>query len=392
MNEIRIGLVGLGHRAVGSWIPILTNLEGVRITAVCDWIEPLHERALAEIPYRQDVKTFTEYEDLLAWNGIDAVGLCVRRLDQGALAAQALEAGKHVQAEVPAAHRLEDCWRIVLAAERSGNLYHLAEQVRFAGFIEAWKKLVRDGRLGRIVYAEGEYIGYYGTRAFFQDFATGQQYAVEELADHPQAQPTMLHTLQPIEYLPHELSPLLKILDDRVVQVVGMGTRAPSYHHPEIAQPDIQAALMKTEKDTVLRLACGFAVPVPHGLHHWYRLHGTNGRVEWQRSLQEKPKLWLADGQMEQPAAVDWRWERTDASEEANRSGHGGTDWHAHASFRDALLHGKAPELDVYRAMETAAPAILAAESIRQGSVPLPVPDFRPGPHRRPGEAPQEKG
>jgi hypothetical protein len=128
---------------------------------------------------------------------------------------------------------------------------------------------------------------------------------------------------------------------------------------------------------------------VPHGLHHWYHLHGTRGRVEWQRSLNEKPKFWSADEQMDQPAQVDWGWQRMDASEEANRSEHGGTDWHAHASFRDALLHGKPPELDVYKAIETAAPAILAGESIKRGSIPLAVPDFRPGPNRAKGEAPR---
>jgi hypothetical protein len=47
-------------------------------------------------------------------------------------------------------------------------------------------------------------------------------------------------------------------------------------------------------------------------------------------------------------------------------------------------------EFDVYRAMDTAAPAILAAESIDRGSVPLRVPDFRPGPHRAAGRPPHE--
>jgi len=389
MDEIRIGIVGLGHRARGAWIPQMLDIPGFRFTAVCDWIEPLQEQALSLIPYRQDVRAFTHYEDLLAWDGIDAVALCVRRMDQGALAAQALEAGKHVHCEVPASHSIEDCWRIVLASERSGKLYHLGEQVRYSGFVEAWKQLVDSGRLGRIVYVEGQYIGYYGTYAFFQDYATGKQYPIEDLADHPNARPTVLHTMPPIHYLPHELSPLLKVLDDRVVQVVGMGTEAPSWNHPEIGQPDLQVALMKTEKGSILRLACGFTCPVPHGQHHWYHLHGTRGRVEMARSGDEKPKLWIADEQMHEPAQVDWRWQRTDGTPEALASGHGGTDYYAHASFRDALLHGKAPELDVYHAMDTAAPAILAADSIDGGSIPLQVPDFRPNAQRLAGQAPR---
>ena len=125
-------------------------------------------------------------------------------------------------------------------------------------------------------------------------------------------------------------------------------------------------------------------------LDHATHLHGTRGRAEMERSGLEKPKLWIADAQMHQPAAVDWRWERTDAPLDAVRSGHLGTDYYAHASFRDALLHGKAPELDVYRAMDTAAPAILAADSIDRGSIPLAVPDFRPHATRTAGEAPKD--
>ena len=33
------------------------------------------------------------------------------------------EKARHVHAEVPAAHTIEDCWRIVVAAERSGCTY-----------------------------------------------------------------------------------------------------------------------------------------------------------------------------------------------------------------------------------------------------------------------------
>ena len=282
--------------------------------------------------------------------------------------AQALEAGKHVNSEVPAAHTIEDCWRLV----------------------GAWRELVAQGRLGRITYAEGQYIGYYGTRQFFQDYSTGEQYPVEELAVHPEARPTILHQMPPIHYLPHELSPMLKILDDRVVEVVAMSTGAPSYSHPEIGQPDIQAALMKTEKDAVLRLVTGFTQPGPHSDHHWYQLIGTAGRVEWRRAREDKPRMWLADADMEDMTGMDWGFERVDAPSEARSSGHGDADYYVHAAFREAVMHGRSLEFDVYGAVETAAPAILAADSIDQGSRSLRVPEFRPGPDRKVGQVPGE--
>jgi predicted dehydrogenase len=320
---------------------------------------------------------------------VDAVALTVRCKEQGALAAQALEAGKHVHAEVPAAHTIGDCWRIVLAAEHSGRVYQLAEQTRYWGFVEAWHGMVSRDELGQITLCEGQYFHYLPDTKF-QDPATGKFYGPHQITAHPEARPTWSHLMPPIHYLPHELSPMLKVLDDRVVQVTGMGTRVPSYAHPEIAQADMQMALMKTEKDAILRMAKSSAQPHPHGNWHWYAVYGTKGRVEWKRANRDRPKLWLADAHMHDLADVDWRYERTDAPAEARGSGHGDADYYVHAAFRDAVLGRRPLEFDVYRAMDTAAPAILAADSIDRGSVPLTVPDFRPGPRRAAGQAPKE--
>ena len=383
-------MVGLGSRALSAWIPLLQKIKGFRIAVVCDPIVVLHEAALAKCCHPKTVKAYARYEDVLADPNVDAIALTVRCPEQGLLAAMALEAGKHVNAEVPAAHTLEDCWRIVIAQERSGKVYQLAEQTRYWGFVDAWRDLVAEGKLGQVTFCEGQYIGYYGTKQFFQDRKTGRMLGVEELKDHPEAQPTWLHKAPPIHYLPHELSPMLKVLDDRVVEVTAMSTRSPSYSHPEIGQPDIQVALMKTEKDAILRLACGFTQPVSHPRgHHWYQVMGTRGCVEWARSGREKPKLWLADAQMHDMADVDWRLERTNAPPEALASGHGDADYYVHSTFRDAVLANQKLEFDVYCAMDTAAPAILAAESITLGTRLMRVPDFRPGPTRAKGQMPK---
>jgi hypothetical protein len=99
--------------------------------------------------------------------------------------------------------------------------------------------------------------------------------------------------------------------------------------------------------------------------------------------------MWLAGEQMHDLAEVDWRYERTDAPPEARGSGHGDADYYVQAAFRDAVLHGRPLQFDVYRAMDTAAPAILAAESVAQGSRPVKVPDFRPNADRPKGALPR---
>ena len=390
MDDIRTAVVGLGHRAL-HWIRLLEATPGYRVVSVCDPIEALLEPALAALKDPTGVQTATRYEEVLANPDVDAVALCVRCKEQGALAAMALEAGKHVNSEVPAAHTLEDCWRIVLATERSGKVYQLGEQTRYWGFVEAWKQIVAEGQIGRPTFCEGQYIGYYGTRMFFQDPETGRSCEVEELKDHPNARPTWLHDMPPIHYLPHELSPMLKVLDDRVVEVTAMSTGSPSYSHPEIATPDIQVALMKTEKDAILRMATGFTQPVCHGRgHHWYQVMGTGGSVEWNRSGRGRPLMWRAGLQMHDMAEVEWRFEREDAPPEARASGHGDADYYVHAAFRDAVQGTAHLPFDVYGAMDTAAPAILAAESIERGTQLMRVPDFRPSVERPAGQAPKE--
>jgi predicted dehydrogenase len=391
MDEIRIAVVGLGDRAVWMWLPLLQQVPGYRITAICDPITALHSRASSRLRQPEQVEVYSHYEDVLASPNVDAVALCVRCKEQGALAAQALEAGKHVSSEVPAAHTMEDCWRIVVAAERSGQVYQLAEQTRYWGYVEAWRQMVAEGRLGKITLCEGQYFHYYPVRYFYNP-QTGEFYAPWEVAAHPEARPAWMYFMPPIHYLPHELSPLLKVLDDRVVEVVGMSTDAPSYVHPEVPLPDMQVALMKTEKGAIMRLAASFSQPFPHRDYHWHQVVGTKGSVEWKRSARDMPKMWLADGQMFDMAEVDWRYERTDAPPEARGSGHGDADYYVLVAFRDAVFGVKPLEFDVYQAMGTAAPAILAAESIAQGSALLRVPSFRPCAERPAGQMPAMHG
>lgn len=375
MNEIRIGIAGLGHRGLW-WIELLQKIPGFRIAAICDYIQPLHEAALAKIAYRQDVKTFTDWNEFLAFKGMDAVGLVVRSPSQGRMAAEALRAGKHVHAEVPAAHTMDDCRAIVEAQKSSGRIYQLAEQVRFGGFCLAWQKMVAAGQLGTVTYGEGQYVGHYGTKHYFQDPASGRLVALEDLPKFPGAKSTWFQDMPPIHYVVHNISPTLKILDDRVVEVMGASTPAPSQAFPKVNQADIQLALARTAKGTLLRFLCGWTQPAPHDDHHWWQFIGTKGRIEWRRRKSEKPRFWLADAQMMEVGEADWRFEREDAPPEAVSSGHSDMDYYVHAAFRDAVLHGKPVELDAPSGVHTAAVGILAAESIEQGGKWLKVPSF----------------
>lgn len=388
-QNLNLGIVGLGSRGPG-FIPLIRSLPNCTLVALCDRRKPKLDYALS-CANDPDIKGYLDFGEFLKHPAIDTVCIFIDPDKQVDLAVQAMEAGKHVTTEVPACYTIEDCWRLVLTVEHTGMKYQLAEQTRYWGFIQAWRKLVQLGILGKILYVEGEYVGFYNDLYWFQDPETGHRFSPAQSRGNPKAQKTWRHIQHPIGYLPHELSPMLSVLDDRVVRVVGMSTRRQSYSYEEVEQSDVEVALMHTQKDTVLRMMTGFTSPVGkrgETTHHFYQVRGTKGAVEWKRAGWDKPKMWLHDFQMTDWSGMSWSTAVVGAPPEAVASGHGGADYYPMAAFLEAIREESTPPMDVYKSVETAAPAILAGKSIDQGNMPYDVPDFRPGPGRKAGQSP----
>jgi len=395
MERLRLGFIGTGPRAIGL-IRTCKSISDLQVTTLCDKYESLVTKAAAELG-DPDAKTYTDHRKMLREAPVDAVYVVVEPQNCPDLVIESIEAGKHVLSEVPMALKMEDVWRIVLAVERSGGIkYMLGEQVRYRPFFEKWRSLVADGTLGKIVYAEGQYLHGMGKDRYFMDPVTGARMTIEDAWRHPNPRKSRFWDMEhPILYLPHELSPLLRALDDRVAAVSCMGTRAGrSYVHDFFPRPDFETALMHTAKDTILRLSCCFTI---HQMRrkvtsrHWYSMMGTRGSVETHRSDHDKMKLLIVgENGNEQPEEVWWDYDPAATPAEALASGHEGADYWPIRYFVDAVLKDATPEMDVYRAAESAAPAIVAARSAELDGRRLEVPDFRPRAGRSAGQAPDD--
>jgi len=393
MKEVRVGLVGLSARGL-CWINSFQRVKGCKIVALCEKYEHLLGEAV-KFAKDPDIKPYVDYAKMLAEAPIDAVGICVAPADQPDLICQALDAGKHVACEVPLCYSIEECWKVILAVEKSGLKFMMAEQIRYLAVMQAWKKIVSEGTIGKPIFVEGQYFHGMARNRFFVDGQTGERITIEEARDNPHAVKSRYWSkAHPIYYLPHELSPLLNILDDRVTSVVAMSTRRESYYYEGIPFPDIEVALMHTEKDTILRLATAFHVPTLHVQptgYHWYHIMGTQGRLETNRGKHDGMKMWLPEQHMTDMAVVDWDYSPGRIPPEAFGSGHHNADYFPMANFVKCLREDSPSPMDVYQAAETTAPALLAGASIDQGSKHLELPDFRPGARRKKGEAPQEE-
>jgi len=179
----------------------------------------------------------------------------------------------------------------------------------------------------------------------------------------------------PIQYLTHDLGPLLEVLDDRVVTVNCV--EGPWWNSETPLRSDGQYALFKTARGRLVRILVTLNTRRP-GAHN-YRLFGTRGSVEWYSH--EGFCRRLGEDREEKEG-----WERVDIGtgrpDSDAASGHGGTDIWTALTFTRALLDGRRVPIDVYRMADYTLPGILANRSAEQGGAPIHVPDIR----RRPFE------
>ncbi|MCL2640525.1 MAG: hypothetical protein FWD53_06755, partial [Phycisphaerales bacterium] len=181
----------------------------------------------------------------------------------------------------------------------------------------------------------------------------------------------------PIIYLLHTLSPLLSVTGGRITKVACIGTRPQSYVSGGMPFRDMQQAIMYNSDDVLFSVRASFTMPHGHNDltgNHWYQIKGTGGSSESPRSTLDTGKLWTPTGgwkELPQKAAAD------DLPGHAHGGHHGGADWWPIEVMADAILNDTQPPMDVYKAVEIAAPAILAVESCEKGGVMLDVPDFR---------------
>ncbi len=383
MKKIRMAVLGTGGRGTG--LALLYSIHpDLEITAVCDIADGFAQSAAAQIKDASGIepKAFTRYEDMAENAVYDAVLIACDPDIQVDYAVREMERGIHVMTEVPAAYTVDQCWALVNAVKKTGCKYQLAEQTRYWHFIAEWRKLAEAGAFGKIYYAEGEYLHYEPAWDFFRNKKTGHRVWTSDPSyeNDPDYERTWRYRafMDPIWYLPHELSPLLSITGGRISRVSCLGTRRGSYASEGFDTRDLECALMYNENDTIFSLRAGFSAPYGYKREtgaHWYQIKGSKMTAEWARSTVDTAKTFTQEGGwVEHP---EWGCPDPDAPEEFRGAMHGGADYYPIWYFMDAILNDKTPPMDVFRAVETAAPAILAAESARRGGIQLEVPDFR---------------
>ena len=161
LATVRTAHVGLGMRGPGA-VHRMSAIPGVQVCALCDLLQ---DRVDAQQRWLKDngkpaAKEYVGEEayKALCESDVDLVYITAPWQVHAAIALYAMEHGKHVAVEVPAAMTLEECWALVETSERTGRHCMQLENCCYGEAEMLALNLVRQGILGEIQHAEGAYI------------------------------------------------------------------------------------------------------------------------------------------------------------------------------------------------------------------------------------------
>lgn len=363
-STLNIGIVGACGRGA-SFRLACEAIDAVRIYAVCDIQTDAVEKARQNLG--ADV-AYTDYAALLADPNLDAVILGTPMPLHVPQSVAALQHGKHVITEVPAAVSIDECRALVAAAHASDAVFMMAENYTYMRSNILVRTLARNGAFGRPYYAEGEYIH--------------ELKALNEVTRWRRRWQTGING---ITYGTHSLGPILQWFgDDRVASVTCAGSGRP-YTDPRGDAYENEAScvmLGKMRSGGLVKIRVDMLSDRPHAMTN-YQLQGTDGCYESARAHGDTNRIWLRelgdvntwhDLKTLEDHLPDWYLR---GIELARKAGHGGGDYFEIVDFVNAIT-GLAPcPIGIHEAMDMTLPGLVSQQSIAQDGAWLEVPDSR---------------
>ena len=360
MKKYKVGMVGVSRG--NASLKFYQRSNRAELAALCD-LDPDRLAKCAEYLNMPDSALYTDYDAFLN-SDIDIVVISTPIPLHEEQVVKALEAGKHVLSEVTMANTIEGCRHIWEAAKKAKTKYMLAENYQYFHFIKEWKQYVDAGKIGRIHYAEAEYIHDIRERLYDTGTRPGESY---------------WRTYRPpIHYCTHCLGPLLYLMgDDYIVKATGVGNKATIVEDQKLwpSTIDMQVALFETKQGRGIKICRSQVTPNPEPHTVYYSVYGTKGFLENGHHAYDTMGQRYFEGIDAVNVPFNCYQNEVEAPDFAKNS-HGTSDYYIIEDFLDCLEFDRTPILNEDRAMELTLPGLIAHEAAIKTGVWLDVPRF----------------
>ena len=398
LETVRIGVIGLGMRGPDA-VNRFANMDGTEILAICD-LYPEKLEGTQQILERNGRARAAEYSGPEGWKelcdreDLDLVYIVTPWDSHTPMAVYAMEQGKHVAIEVPAATSVDECWQLVNTAEKTRRHCMMLENCVYDFFELTTLNMAQHGLFGEVIHTEGAYI--HNLDPYWRAYQNNWRYEFNK-KHRGDVYPT------------HGLGPACWALDihrgDRMNTLISMDTDAfngkklaGTYGETEYDNGDHTITLIRTEKGKTIEIHHNVVTPRPY--NRMYMVEGTEGfanKYPYQgysiRSLNREEitdsYLQGLDGEsfvnraIYDSLMVDYQHPITREGslvETAKRvGGHGGMDFIMDYRLIYCLRNGLPLDQDVYDAAEWSCLGELTRVSIENGNIPVAMPDFTRG-------------
>jgi len=147
MNKIKYGIIGAGTMG-RSHLECLQTIDEAELVAVADNCEGSLEKFRA-VSKNMNMACYSSYHELLGCGDIDAVVICTPDFTHVDIVAAALDAGKHVLSEKPAATTIKDLERLESAVRKAKTVFQIGLECRYLPVFQRMVEMIRAGNIGR---------------------------------------------------------------------------------------------------------------------------------------------------------------------------------------------------------------------------------------------------
>lgn len=368
---VRIALVGLGKRGMKTLIryAFIPHAEIRYVVDICpDSLERANQALISSgRPQASSLCGANAWKEVCRREDVDLVYICTEWHTHAAMAIEAMECGKHVAVEVPAATTIAECMALVDTAERTQRHCFMTENCCYDFFALNTLEMHRQGLLGNITHCEGAYI---------HDLTPYSTDMDEHTANNWIERSCLLHGGNP--YPTHGIGPIAQLLgfhrSDRMHHLVSLtsaGSQEGGLPIGRVNSTLIQTVngisiLLQLDVTTHrpysrLQTVCGTRAflqkyPTPSlqiGSQQWSGEEALKKMDEYATS--ESSLLWKKGLEMNVPNAMNYAMD---------------------ARLIHCLNHGLPLDIDVYDAAEWSCLSELTQRSALHGGMPVEVPDF----------------
>lgn len=147
-------MICIGQVGIGAWgqnlLRNFSNLKDCAVKVCCDKNKAVLDKV--KLNYNNKIKACSEFDDLLACPGLDAVIVATLPATHAHFAIRALSKGKHVFVEKPLALKLEDAEQMIKAAKKNKRILMVGHLLLYHPAIKKLKNYIQEGSFGDLEY------------------------------------------------------------------------------------------------------------------------------------------------------------------------------------------------------------------------------------------------